>query len=282
VVSLRSRRPALPVVLLADGASEMWNLLGTRLNERTLGVAPVALVDVWRVLEYVATASKLLEARERSDPGSFRRWKEMRRPRWSCLLATGGQPRPRGGEAQRHSGRGSHEEGGPGFVCARTLNPAPRGHDADCGPRHHEAPHGRSWSPHHDRDYHGACAASRPPSRRGGIADCARDRVHRTAASVHRRRRSRGDLLEPRGHPDGALALRALFELLPRHPVLTVASVIKLLDTTKPTAGRAIELLVASGVLAETTGKRRDRSFAYQRYLDRLRIGTELERDPLW
>jgi Fic family protein len=73
------------------------------------------------------------------------------------------------------------------------------------------------------------------------------------------------------------VALR-LFELLPRHPVLTVASVMKLVETTKPTAGRAIELLVVAGVLVETTGKKRDRSFVYQGYLDRLRVGTELER----
>ncbi len=71
------------------------------------------------------------------------------------------------------------------------------------------------------------------------------------------------------------VALR-LFELLPRHPVVTVASVMKLVDTTKPTAGRAIELLVVAGVLVETTGKKRDRSFVYRAYLDRLRVGTEL------
>jgi Fic family protein len=71
------------------------------------------------------------------------------------------------------------------------------------------------------------------------------------------------------------VALR-LFELLPRHPVVTVASVMKLVETTKPTAGRAIELLVAASVLVETTGKKRDRSFVYRAYLDRLRVGTEL------
>lgn len=71
------------------------------------------------------------------------------------------------------------------------------------------------------------------------------------------------------------VALR-LFELLPRHPVVTAASVTKLVETTKPTAGRAIELLGAAGVLVETTGKKRDRSFVYRRYLDRLRVGTEL------
>ncbi len=72
------------------------------------------------------------------------------------------------------------------------------------------------------------------------------------------------------------VALR-LVELLPRHPVVTVASVMKFVETTKPTAGRAIELLVAAGVLVETTGKKRDRSFVYRGYLDRLRVGTDLD-----
>lgn len=71
-------------------------------------------------------------------------------------------------------------------------------------------------------------------------------------------------------------ALR-LFELLPRHPIVSVASVMKLLATTKPTSGRSIELLVSAGVLVETTGKKRGRSFMYQAYLEALRVGTELE-----
>lgn len=75
------------------------------------------------------------------------------------------------------------------------------------------------------------------------------------------------------------IALR-VFELLPRHPVVTVASVMKLVGTTKPTAGRAIDLLVAAEVVVETTGKKRDRSFAYRAYLDRLKVGTELEGAP--
>jgi Fic family protein len=77
-----------------------------------------------------------------------------------------------------------------------------------------------------------------------------------------------------------SIAAIRLFELLPRHPVVTVASTIKLLETTKPTAGRAIELLVAAGVLVESTGRKRDRAFGYQGYLDRLRVGTELEAVP--
>jgi Fic family protein len=66
-----------------------------------------------------------------------------------------------------------------------------------------------------------------------------------------------------------------LFELLPEHPILSVASAVGLLDTTKPTAAKAVSTLVDAGVLVETTGRRRDRTFGYAAYLDRLRIGTE-------
>ncbi|MCP4384326.1 MAG: Fic family protein, partial [Hyphomicrobiales bacterium] len=69
-----------------------------------------------------------------------------------------------------------------------------------------------------------------------------------------------------------------LFELLPNHPIITVAAAMKLIETSKPTAARAIETLIDAGVLIETTGKKRDRNFAYQAYIDQLRIGTELER----
>ena len=72
-----------------------------------------------------------------------------------------------------------------------------------------------------------------------------------------------------------SVAAIRLFEALPRNPVVTVASVMDLLDTTKPTAGRAIDALVDARVLSETTGRRRGRSFSYGRYLDRLRGETE-------
>lgn len=69
-----------------------------------------------------------------------------------------------------------------------------------------------------------------------------------------------------------------LFELLPRRPIVTVASAMALIGASKPTATRAVETLVEAGVLVETTGRRRDRSFAYQAYIDRLRAGTDLDR----
>ena len=73
-----------------------------------------------------------------------------------------------------------------------------------------------------------------------------------------------------------SVAALRLFQQLPGNPIVTTASVMQLLQITKPTAGRAIDALEDAGVLVETTGRRRDRSFAYRRYLDRLSAGTEL------
>jgi Fic family protein len=66
-----------------------------------------------------------------------------------------------------------------------------------------------------------------------------------------------------------------LFELLPEHPIVSIVGVVELLGTTKPTANKAVTALVDAGVLVETSGRRRDRTFSYAAYLDRLRAGTE-------
>ena len=66
-----------------------------------------------------------------------------------------------------------------------------------------------------------------------------------------------------------------LFEVLPAHPIITVAEAVKLLKTTKPTATKAVSGLVEAGILVETTGRRRDRAYSYEAYLDLLRAGTE-------
>jgi Fic family protein len=78
------------------------------------------------------------------------------------------------------------------------------------------------------------------------------------------------------GEAASVVAIR-LFESLPKHPIVSVSSTMRLLETTKPTAGRAIDALVKAGVLTETTGRQRDRWFAYHKYLERLRVGTDLE-----
>jgi len=67
-----------------------------------------------------------------------------------------------------------------------------------------------------------------------------------------------------------------LLDQLPRHPMVTIPAVVRLLSTTKPTAAKAIGVLEQLGILRETTGRRRDRTFSYAAYLDGLRAGTEL------
>lgn len=61
-----------------------------------------------------------------------------------------------------------------------------------------------------------------------------------------------------------------LLDLLPSNPVVTLPLAIELLDVSKPTAIKAIEALEETGILKETSGKRRDRVYAYQKYLDVL------------
>lgn len=70
------------------------------------------------------------------------------------------------------------------------------------------------------------------------------------------------------------MALR-LMEQLPVHPIVSIPSIVRILETTKPTAGKAVQLLERLGVLVETSGKQRDRTYAYKAYLDKLREGTE-------
>lgn len=82
----------------------------------------------------------------------------------------------------------------------------------------------------------------------------------------------RAGLLESGGASISAIRL---FEALPRHPIVTVASSMKLINITKPTAIKAIETLTEAGILAETTGRKRDRSFAYAAYMTNLRVGTD-------
>ena len=67
-----------------------------------------------------------------------------------------------------------------------------------------------------------------------------------------------------------------LFELLPRNTLVTTKSVVKACDTTPPTATKAIDSLCAIGILEETSGRSRNRVYAYRKYLDLLKEGTEL------
>lgn len=81
--------------------------------------------------------------------------------------------------------------------------------------------------------------------------------------------RDRRRLLKASGSTVAAIRL---FDALPGQPVVTLAGVLKVLKTSKPTASKAISTLQNSGILRETTGKQRDRVYAYYDYL-RLLVG---------
>lgn len=85
--------------------------------------------------------------------------------------------------------------------------------------------------------------------------------------------RDRETVLTAKG---SSLTAVRLLELLPRRPVVTIPGVVKMLETTKPTATKSIELLEKLGIVQETTGRKRDRTYQYTGYLERLRSGTEL------
>lgn len=76
-------------------------------------------------------------------------------------------------------------------------------------------------------------------------------------------------------HEKTTVAAIRLVDSLPSNPIVTAALVIKLLKVSKPTAIRTIEFLQDAGILRETTGKRRDRVYAYHRYLQVLTPDTE-------
>jgi Fic family protein len=66
-----------------------------------------------------------------------------------------------------------------------------------------------------------------------------------------------------------------LLERLPDHPIVTISASMTPIDASQPTATRAVEVLTAAGILVESTGRKRDRSFTYNAYVDCLSEGTE-------
>lgn len=77
VMSLRIKAPHLRMVLLADGAEDMWNIMDQYVNEFWQGEKPTRLVDFWHVIEKLGNAAKVI------FPSSSRK-KELRR--WKNLL----------------------------------------------------------------------------------------------------------------------------------------------------------------------------------------------------
>lgn len=75
-------------------------------------------------------------------------------------------------------------------------------------------------------------------------------------------------------HRRATIAAIQLLDQLPKHPVMTGPRAAEVLGLTVPPARKAIELLARLDVLRETTGKQRDRVYAYHDYL-RILTGDE-------
>lgn len=69
-MALRSQRPRLSLVILNDGAPEMWNLLANELDD---DVERVELLDYFHVIEKLAPAAKVLYGAD--DAKALGRWK---------------------------------------------------------------------------------------------------------------------------------------------------------------------------------------------------------------
>lgn len=60
-----------------------------------------------------------------------------------------------------------------------------------------------------------------------------------------------------------------------RHPLASISHISERLELTFPAVSKSVERLVNLSILTEVTGRRRERIFAYSRYLDLLGSGTE-------
>jgi Fic family protein len=96
------------------------------------------------------------------------------------------------------------------------------------------------------------------------IADDAATTARRLYARVNADRRA---LL---ASPGATVTAMQLFEQLPEHPIVSMPLVTRLLSVTKPTAGKAIEILIKAGILVEAGGRKRDRQYRYDSYLELL------------
>ena len=100
-------------------------------------------------------------------------------------------------------------------------------------------------------------------------AEDAVDTAHRLFQLLEKHRRT---FLQ---HKMATITAVRLLEILPEHPMITPPKVIELLGVTKPTAGKAIDALCKAKILHETSGKRRDRVYAYRAYLEVLAEDTQ-------
>ena len=64
-------------------------------------------------------------------------------------------------------------------------------------------------------------------------------------------------------------------DVMRQRPIVTVALIMELCETTAPTATNALNNLINLEIVKEITGKERGRVFAYTKYLEVLDEGTD-------
>lgn len=104
------------------------------------------------------------------------------------------------------------------------------------------------------------------------VGEAADDGVHVAQALHALLGRDRERLVR---HDRATVAAIQLLDRLPTHPLVTVPRAAEILKLTAPPARKAVEVLVSLRVLRETTGKQRDRVYAYHEYL-RILTGDEV------
>jgi Fic family protein len=67
-----------------------------------------------------------------------------------------------------------------------------------------------------------------------------------------------------------------LLEDLPKKPIVTLNQACEFLKLTKPPVIKALNILMECGILTEVTGKKKDKVYRYEQYLNILAEGTEL------
>jgi len=84
--------------------------------------------------------------------------------------------------------------------------------------------------------------------------------------------REDGTMIKSLGRATSAMRV---FDALCKRPVTTLNEICRRAGASFPTVGKGMDALLSLGIARELTGQRRNRVFAYQRYLDILNEGTE-------
>ena len=71
--------PRLKIVLLGDGAEDIWSIMTKYINKEHLGVEPARLIDFWHVVEKLSAAAKVLFANEKQLKAKRDGWKHLLR-----------------------------------------------------------------------------------------------------------------------------------------------------------------------------------------------------------